>query len=224
MKKAYVILSIVAALFITCLIVVLAKDPSTKNEFKNKLVLEIDTKIKNLNLKHYKGYTLTGNNYNSLELTFDDEFDDLTVSERYNALNSVMDIFDKPRMNLVRTYKLVKNYTIEDLSKVTAKTSKNNYSFSSVRYLVDKDNKRYSKDDFYASASSQTEYISVDAKTVWKFCKDRWAYYDKLENKYSGDKYTQKVFEEAGAKFGISPQKAKELWDKADKENLGVSQ
>lgn len=57
---------------------------------------------------------------------------------------------------------------------------------------------------------------------IWEYCRNRWEYYDKLEGKYSGDKHTEDVFNDASKEFGISSSEAKEIWEKIDLEQMGI--
>lgn len=69
---------------------------------------------------------------------------------------------------------------------------------------------------------NDTGNYSISEEAVWQYCMDRWDYYDALEGGYSGDKYTEQVFIDAGNEFGISASEAERIWDKVDKEKLGI--
>jgi len=77
-------------------------------------------------------------------------------------------------------------------------------------------------DDVYEKANDSKKYASKEEE-IWKYCMDRWEYYDELEGGYSGDKYTEEVFDDAGEKFGISDSEAERIWDKVDKAKLGIN-
>ncbi len=69
---------------------------------------------------------------------------------------------------------------------------------------------------------SKTKNLTATEEAIWKYCNDRWEYYDRLEGRYSGDKYTEQVFKDAGNKFGISADEAERIWTKADRAKLGL--
>lgn len=77
-------------------------------------------------------------------------------------------------------------------------------------------------DDVYEKANDSKKYTNKEEE-IWKYCMDRWEYYDELEGGYSGDKYTEEVFDDAGEKFGISDSEAERIWDKVDKAKLGIN-
>jgi predicted Zn-dependent protease with MMP-like domain len=74
--------------------------------------------------------------------------------------------------------------------------------------------------DVYEKANDSKKYTNAE-EDIWKYCMDIWEYYDELEGEYSGDKYTENVFNDAGKKFGISDNEAEKIWDKVDKAKLG---
>lgn len=57
---------------------------------------------------------------------------------------------------------------------------------------------------------------------IWQYIRERWNYYDSIDDKYAGDKYTQQVFSDAAKEFGIQASKAEQIWDKVDKATLGI--
>lgn len=77
-------------------------------------------------------------------------------------------------------------------------------------------------DELYEGATDLGGYTDEEER-IWKYCQDRWDYYDKLEGGYSGDKYTVNVFQDAGDKFGISASEAKSIWSKVDRAKLGLN-
>lgn len=62
--------------------------------------------------------------------------------------------------------------------------------------------------------------ISDFEERIWQFCMDRWDYYDNLDGDYTGDKYTDNVFNEAGLEFEITPEEAESIWLKVEKAKL----
>lgn len=78
-------------------------------------------------------------------------------------------------------------------------------------------------------ANTSISDTTVDTTTsgndeeVWQYCVDRWAYYDTLEGNYSADKYTDDVFNDASANFGISASEAQSVWYEVDKVKTGVA-
>jgi hypothetical protein len=68
------------------------------------------------------------------------------------------------------------------------------------------------------SMSTITEY----EKKIWQYCMDRWEYYDIIEGEYSGDKYTDNVFQDAVNEFGMTSQEIKTVWEKVDRASYGL--
>lgn len=83
-----------------------------------------------------------------------------------------------------------------------------------------KDDLHYIEDEMRANATDSGGYSNQEEK-IWKYCMDRWEYYDIVEGKYSGDKYTVNVFADAAAKFGITATQAEDSWYKVDSAKLG---
>ncbi len=77
-------------------------------------------------------------------------------------------------------------------------------------------------DELYKNAKDLGGY-TAEEENIWKYCRDRWDYYDRLEGGYSGDKYTENVFQDAGDKYGISASKAESIWNKVEKAKLGLN-
>lgn len=75
--------------------------------------------------------------------------------------------------------------------------------------------------ELYKSAKDLGGYTEKE-EAIWKYCQDRWNYYDRLEGGYSGDKYTNNVFQDAGNEFGITAKAAEAIWAKVDKAKLGI--
>ena len=73
------------------------------------------------------------------------------------------------------------------------------------------------------NAGSSSSSSSLMYK-VWQYCNDRWAYYDRLAGRDTGDLYTERVFRDAGVEFGISPMQAELYWDEYDKRSMGIGQ
>ena len=76
-------------------------------------------------------------------------------------------------------------------------------------------------DELYANAVDKGGYTSKEEE-IWKYCRDRWEYYDRLEGDYSGDKYTENVFQDAAVRFNITSSEAKRIWEKVDGAKLGL--
>jgi len=49
--------------------------------------------------------------------------------------------------------------------------------------------------------------------SVYKYVDERFKYYDDLEGSYSGDKYTETVFQEAAVKFNITSEEVEDIWN-----------
>ncbi|WPC42925.1 hypothetical protein [Clostridium sp. JS66] len=49
---------------------------------------------------------------------------------------------------------------------------------------------------------------------VYSYCKERWAFYEKLDGGYYPSKHDSVVLEEAAKKFEITPQKADQIYSK----------
>lgn len=99
----------------------------------------------------------------------------------------------------------------------------NKYDFGDTIIGTDEFGEELDKigDDLRENATNSGGYSSKDEE-IWKYCVDRWDHYDELACKYSGDKYTQDVFNDAALKFGISVSKAESIWKKVDGAKLGL--
>lgn len=76
-------------------------------------------------------------------------------------------------------------------------------------------------DELYANAVDKGGYTSEEEQ-IWRYCRDRWEYYDRLEGGYSGDKYTEDVFRDAATRFNITSSEAERIWGKVDGAKLGL--
>jgi len=72
----------------------------------------------------------------------------------------------------------------------------------------------YSFWDGEADTKQQHEKNITENKRaeIKQWINDRYDYYDNLEGKYCGDKYTDKIFNEAAAKFGFTYEEIYNIW------------
>ena len=69
------------------------------------------------------------------------------------------------------------------------------------------------KEKFASSEKKDDTSDKELAKTVYRWCQERFEYYDKREGYDTGDKYDHEVFEDAAEHFGVSWDEAKKLYD-----------
>lgn len=79
-----------------------------------------------------------------------------------------------------------------------------------AREILSLANKYANKTD--SSAKSALTMSSSEKAEVKAFIEARYAYYDELDGKYSGDKYTEQIWQEAAEKFGVSTADIDLIW------------
>lgn len=114
-----------------------------------------------------------------------------------------------------------KNYILPEISELEKSVVENDSNTSDDEFLNEFQSDLDSVGDELRQENDTGNYSNND-EAIWQYCQNRWDYYDALEGGYSGDKYTEQVFIDAGNKFGISATEARRIWDKVDKEKLGI--
>lgn len=63
----------------------------------------------------------------------------------------------------------------------------------------------YSKTTSTTTTETKEDKESISYRVkVFKFIEERYEYYDKLDKKYTGDKYSEKIWQETESKFNIT--------------------
>ncbi len=64
-----------------------------------------------------------------------------------------------------------------------------------------------------SSSNNKSDSYKEKAKAVYRWCQDRFKYYDEREGYDTGDKFDNEVFEDAASHFGLSRNEAKKMYD-----------
>ncbi|MDI9457454.1 MAG: hypothetical protein QM344_05935 [Bacillota bacterium] len=91
----------------------------------------------------------------------------------------------------------------------------NNNNSSTTPEVKEVQDKWKEKDATYIGSDEFGEDLENISDELYKNAKDLGG--------YSGDKYTENVFQDAGDKYGISASKAESIWNKVEKAKLGLN-
>lgn len=199
----------------------------------DEIVIKIHTELqKNKNVSDLKqdieeGYSyIYGKPNQPIDITMVDSFFEKKISEQYKEISEIFDNYlellraqgIEPFYNNIYICKTGNKYKSYQLSEdkfelISLKEELNRNTIEENLDILNRYDKRTVTNGTYPSTDEQ----------VWQYCVDRWAYYDKLEGKYSADIHTDDVFNDASAKFGITASEAQSKWYKIDKEKCGLT-
>lgn len=197
-KRKKILVSIIALLFL----VALTKYINTRIEIENVL-----NTVNEYALKTEKDY--------------DDGYDKTSIKEedyldKYDTATRQLGYLKEEHSSSIESF-LYKNLFLQEEEK------RNDYLKKQEEYNSEKYTQVVSEQKEHVQEVPKKEVsLQPSEQEIWQYCKDRWEYYDKLAGEYSADKYDKEVFNDAGNQFGITSDEAFRIWDKVDKEQLGV--
>lgn len=168
-KIFWAIVTLILAIFI---FVLLVRKQNLLSQGEQVLLSQIDGVVKNeiLPLSKYDlEYSLSGTYQNTINFTFSDDFDKLSLKEQWQELKKLMDKYDDLRSELLSDYSIkydVDVYTSVDvLPDFIVSTTKNKYEFSSI-YNLRVNGEVHRPEDFgYTDAFDSTSSASYSTIT-----------------------------------------------------------